>query len=96
MSTTDTTAARSERVERLRESLRERELDALLVNNLTDVRYLTGFSGSNALAVIRAVERTNGERASGERANGERASTVGPAAAVGSGLGSRATPIMTH
>src|ERR1700757_2489901 len=60
---TDTTTPRIERGERLRESLRERELDALLVNDPTDVRYLTGFSGSNALAVIRVGEQAGDERA---------------------------------
>jgi Xaa-Pro aminopeptidase len=32
--------------------LAERELDALLVTDLVNVRYLTGFTGSNALAVV--------------------------------------------
>ena len=31
---------------------RERELDALLVTNVVNVRWLTGFTGSNALAVV--------------------------------------------
>ena len=62
MSTTDTTTPGVERVERLRESLRERELDAVLVNDLTNVRYLTGFSGSNALVLIGAGESASGER----------------------------------
>jgi Xaa-Pro aminopeptidase len=42
----------SSRVERVVERLRERELDALLVTNLVNVRWLTGFTGSNGLAVI--------------------------------------------
>jgi Xaa-Pro aminopeptidase len=32
--------------------LAERELDALLVTNLVNVRYLTGFTGSNGMAVV--------------------------------------------
>jgi len=42
------------RVERLAQRLRELELDALLVEGLLDVRYLTGFTGSNALALVSA------------------------------------------
>ncbi len=40
------------RVARLAGELRERELDALLVETLVDVRYLTGFTGSNALVLV--------------------------------------------
>jgi Xaa-Pro aminopeptidase len=42
------------RVARLASELRERELDALLVESLVDVRYLTGFSGSHGLALVTA------------------------------------------
>lgn len=38
----------------LRASLRELELDALLVTNLLNVRYLTGFTGSNAALLVHA------------------------------------------
>jgi Xaa-Pro dipeptidase len=38
----------------LRASLRDRELDALLVTNLLNVRYLTGFTGSNAALLVHA------------------------------------------
>ena len=41
-----------DRAQRVIAALRERELDALLVTNLVNVRWLTGFSGSSALAVI--------------------------------------------
>ena len=41
-----------ERVERLAEKVAERELDALLVTDLVNVRYLTGFTGSNGIAVV--------------------------------------------
>lgn len=38
----------------LRSRLRERDLDALLVVDLRNVRYLTGFTGSNAALLVRA------------------------------------------
>jgi Xaa-Pro aminopeptidase len=44
----------SARIEALRARLAERELDALLVSNLVNVRWLTGFTGSNAAAVVGA------------------------------------------
>jgi Xaa-Pro aminopeptidase len=40
------------RVERLTELLSEAELDVLLVTELVNVRYLTGFSGTNGIALI--------------------------------------------
>ena len=40
------------RVQRLARELSELELDALLVDSLVDVRYLTGFTGSHALALV--------------------------------------------
>jgi Xaa-Pro aminopeptidase len=40
----------------LRESLARADLDALLVSSLPNIRYLTGFSGSNALVVVTARE----------------------------------------
>ncbi len=36
----------------LRRLLAERELDALLVTDLVNVRYLTGFTGSNAALLV--------------------------------------------
>ncbi len=42
----------SARVDKLLEAVAERELDALLVSNLVNIRWLTGFTGSNAAAVI--------------------------------------------
>ena len=42
------------RTARLVERVRALELDALLVQPLVDVRYLTGFTGSNALVVVLA------------------------------------------
>jgi Xaa-Pro aminopeptidase len=44
-------AARAGRVEA---ALRERELDALVVTHLLNVRWLTGFTGTNAVAVVGA------------------------------------------
>jgi Xaa-Pro aminopeptidase len=41
-----------ERQERLRSALAERELDVLVVTALTNVRYLTGYVGSSATAVL--------------------------------------------
>ena len=40
------------RAERLTGALAERELDALLVTDLVNVRYLTGYTGSNGLALV--------------------------------------------
>jgi Xaa-Pro aminopeptidase len=42
------------RVDRVAEQLSERELDALLVSDLVNVRWLTGFTGSSAAAVVGA------------------------------------------
>ncbi|MGH2967644.1 MAG: aminopeptidase P family N-terminal domain-containing protein, partial [Solirubrobacteraceae bacterium] len=40
------------RADRIAERLRERELDLLLVTDLTNLRYVTGFTGTNAMAVV--------------------------------------------
>ena len=45
------------RADRLAELLRERELDSLVVTNLLNVRYLTGFTGSNGACVVSPDER---------------------------------------
>jgi Xaa-Pro aminopeptidase len=50
------------RVKRLRAALGERELDALLVQNLVSIRYLTGFTGSNALVLIASGEQAGDHR----------------------------------
>jgi Xaa-Pro aminopeptidase len=42
----------SARADRLASRVRERELDALLVTNVVNVRYLTGFTGTNAACVV--------------------------------------------
>jgi Xaa-Pro aminopeptidase len=42
----------AERVERLAGELREREIDALLVETAANLRYLTGFTGSHGLALV--------------------------------------------
>ena len=54
------------RLVRLRESLRQSKLDAILVFSLPNIRYLTGFTGSHALLVVRqrsAVFLTDGRYA---------------------------------
>ena len=40
------------RIERVRAELEERDLEALLVTDLTNVRYLTGFSGTNGQVLV--------------------------------------------
>jgi Xaa-Pro aminopeptidase len=54
VSTTPRTVARADRVA---QQLRERELDSLLVTDLVNLRYLTGFTGTNGAAVIMPDER---------------------------------------
>ncbi len=46
----------AERLARLRASLAQSELDALLVSALPNIRYLTGFTGSNGLVLVTADE----------------------------------------
>ena len=43
----------SDRCERLEAALPEADVDLLLVTELVNVRYLTGYSGSNGLATDR-------------------------------------------
>jgi Xaa-Pro aminopeptidase len=45
-----------DRADRVAAALAEHELDALLVTNLVNVRWLTGFTGSNGLALVGAGE----------------------------------------
>ena len=40
------------RADRVADLLAERSLDLLLVTNLVNVRYLTGYTGSNGIAVV--------------------------------------------
>lgn len=42
------------RAERVVEALRGRELDAVIVTNLVNIRWLTGFTGTNAVVVVTA------------------------------------------
>ena len=51
-------STRARRRERLGRRLEEEELDALLVSDLTNVRYLTGYVGSNALALMSGAAAT--------------------------------------
>jgi Xaa-Pro aminopeptidase len=46
-----------ERIQRLLDELRSREVDRLLVGTGANLRYLTGFTGSNGLAILDASER---------------------------------------
>ena len=48
----------SQRRDRLRQRLVDAELDALLVSDLVNVRYLSGFTGSNAALLIMAGDET--------------------------------------
>jgi Xaa-Pro aminopeptidase len=70
------------RADRLVERLRERELDSLLVTDLVNVRYLSGFTGTNALCLVgpdvrlfltdfRYVERAQAEVPDFERVRGK-------------------------
>src|SRR3954452_22769774 len=45
------------RADRLAERIAEGELDAIVVTDLTNVRYLTGFTGSNAVCVVGPEQR---------------------------------------
>src|SRR4051812_986826 len=45
------------RAERLAELVAERSLDCLLVTDLVNVRYLTGFTGTNGACLLAAAER---------------------------------------
>src|ERR671913_503430 len=50
-------AALGARTDRLADLLAERELDCLLVTNLVNVRYLTGFTGTNGACLVTPGER---------------------------------------
>ena len=54
----------SGRVDRAVELIEERSLDALVVTNLVNVRYLSGFTGSNAALVISPDQREDWRRES--------------------------------
>jgi Xaa-Pro aminopeptidase len=56
------TRPEEQRIERLSGDLARRGVDALLVNTPVNVRYLTGFTGSNGLALIAADEQTGAHR----------------------------------
>ncbi len=60
--TTADAGSEDERVERLAAELRERKLDLLLVWSTVNIRYLTGFTGSNALVLIAAPGRSSTHR----------------------------------
>jgi Xaa-Pro aminopeptidase len=52
-----TEATLTARADRLLDLLGERELDCLLVTNLVNVRYLTGFTGTNGACIVTPQER---------------------------------------
>jgi Xaa-Pro aminopeptidase len=52
-----TQATQASRADRLAGLLTEKELDSLLVTNLVNVRYLTGFTGTNGACVVTPEER---------------------------------------
>ena len=52
-----TSTATATRVDRVVASLRERELDSLLVTHLVNVRWLTGFTGTNGACIVTPEER---------------------------------------
>jgi Xaa-Pro aminopeptidase len=72
------------RADRLAERVAERELDAVVISNLVNVRYLSGYTGSNGICVIgvdglrlfftdfRYVEQASEQVADFERLKGER------------------------
>jgi len=64
------------RVQRLAGELSELEVDALLVENLIDLRYLTGFTGSNGMALVFAAGHADAG-AAGELQNAGGATGVG-------------------
>lgn len=49
--------SRHSRLVALRDALARADLDGLLISSLPNIRYLTGFSGSNALLLVTAMER---------------------------------------
>ncbi|EHN08731.1 Aminopeptidase YpdF (MP- MA- MS- AP- NP- specific) [Patulibacter medicamentivorans] len=52
MNATAASTAPATRAERLAAAVAERDLDALIVSDLFDIRWLTGFTGSNAVVVV--------------------------------------------
>ncbi|HUA72053.1 MAG TPA: aminopeptidase P family N-terminal domain-containing protein, partial [Solirubrobacteraceae bacterium] len=48
----------SSAADRLTERLPDAGIDVLLVTNLVNVRYLTGYTGSNGIALVGAATRT--------------------------------------
>src|SRR5215208_855698 len=52
-----TEATLTARADRLLDLLGERELDSLLVTNLVNVRYLTGFTGTNGACILTPEQR---------------------------------------
>jgi Xaa-Pro aminopeptidase len=81
----------SGRLDRLRLRLAEEELDALYVTNLTNVRYLCGFTGSNGALLITGTQArffTDGRYRlqSAEEVEGAEVEVYGPSGELGSSL----------
>ncbi len=79
--------AEAARVQRLVAALRERELDALLVAAPINLRYVSGFTGSNGLALIAAGE---GESTASSRTFATRSSRLSRSRRRSSARSSRA------
>lgn len=56
-------ANHARRREALRASLRDADLDVILITDLVNIRYLTGFTGSNAALLVAAADTPADERA---------------------------------
>jgi Xaa-Pro aminopeptidase len=55
-------ASHAHRRHALRTHLRERELDAMVLTDLLNIRYLTGFTGSNAALLVHAADEVGAEQ----------------------------------
>jgi Xaa-Pro aminopeptidase len=96
------------RADRVQAELRERELDALIVTHLVNVLWLTGFTGTNAVAVVgvdgqrtfltdfRYVERAEAEVDGFERRRGGRDLLADAAEALGGRVGFEDRHLSVH
>ena len=57
-------SSRAQRADRLTALVEAAELDLLIVSNLVNVRYLTGFSGTNGIVLDRAGPAASSARTS--------------------------------
>ena len=96
------------RADRVQEELSERGLDALIVTHLVNIRWLTGFTGTNAVAVVgadgqrtfltdfRYVERAEDEVDGFERRRGGRDLLADAAEALGGRVGFEDRHLSVH